>query len=337
MAEDTPLDAFVPDAKITREQGTQSDYEPVNLADDENLVEKVLGFLQGYYDKYKRERSELEDIWDVANWMLKCGQYESTRDSERGRTDRNSSENQTKTKTQQVGSTMFHRNAKQIAAILNEVVTTKRDPFRFKPIYNPKVFESGEEAEDQAIQHNLLMRWSRDHDDFSTKVIGLFWDLATYGNVPVYVGWRKRGAEILDRWKKGQKRPTRKFILTDNRPDWDWVPNELFYADQNIADIQKQNVILTKCLENVSNLRGMERTGEYINTNKIEKKHLYRGGDEDISNIREDKERNETYDSTTSDDYTGMTIQFDAHCLLPIDETKSGSGRWDPEKNEPKK
>ena len=338
MADDSPQDAFIPkNKKVEREKGTKTDYEPVNLATDEDLVKKVLPFIQTYYEKYDRERDEIEDIWDAANWMLKCGQYESTRETERARTDRNSSENQTKTKTQQVGSTMFHRNVKQLASILNEVLTAKRDPFRFKPIYNKKVFHSGEEAEDQAVQHNLLLRWSREHDDFSTKVIGLFWDLCTYGNVPIYVSWRKRGAEILDRWNKGQKKPTRKFILTDNRPDWDWVPNELFYADQNIADLQKQNCIITKCLENVSTMRGMERTGEYVNTDKIEKKHLYQGGDEDITNIREDKERNETYASTTSDDYTGTTLEFDAHCLLPIDESKPEGSRWDPENHEPKK
>lgn len=338
---DKDKDTFIPaeSTELKKEETLPKEHEEKNLAADEKLAEKLLPHIQYFYDKYKSDRSELEDIWEVADWMWKCGQNESIRETERIRQDRNAgddrSEYATKTKTQKVGSTLFWRQVRSRAAQLVAILNSRTDPFRYRSRWNEEIFESPEQADELANQHNLLMRWTRDADDFKIKSIELMYQLFKYGNIPIYMYWKEKYKEILDRWKPGEK-PSRKRLCVDCRPSCDWIQNEMFYADQNIGNIQDQQMILVKRRTNISKIRDLVRGGDYDadQVKTIGRGQIYKGGDREFG---ETKEENAGYASTTGDTETGEIIEFNVHAMLPIDESKPKGKRWDEDKHELKK
>lgn len=339
-------DSFLPteaDLKPARDAGLP--FDPTNLADDEELVKEVKSFLQYKFDTYKSQRSALEEIWNAANWMVNCGQDEATRESERTRTDRTASDNSTKTKSQRVGSTLFFRQVRSLAAVLREIVTSRKDPVKLKSRYNPAIYSSPEQADEMAESHNTLLRWSGDHDGFRKKFVGFAWDLMVYGNVPVYVKWVKKHREVLDKFpvmsgkeiKKDENgkpivRLARKEMITENRPDWDWLDNLNFFADQNVPEIQDQVAILIRNPENISHFIDGVREKQYINFDKITESMQYKGGD---SANQDDRARNEGMDSPPDKSNTGIYLRFTCYAQLPIDESAAKGKRWQPNKATP--
>lgn len=331
-------DVFIPEKSPDQDPlASISGIERKNLADDTDLVKQVMTHLERYYQKYRTDRSELEDIWQTADWMFKCGQNETRRESERTRLDRQDSDYLTMTKAQKCGSTIFFKQVRAITALFVSYLTSKKDPYTFKSRSNPDIYESDQQADDLARQHNLLMRWSRDQEGFVPKCIELFMQLVKYGNLPVYSRWVRRVRDVLDRWpsENGGTVIERRSVVADNRPVLEVVPNENFYADQNIGCIQQQNAIIVRSMANITNLLQGSRDGDYINVENITAEHVYQGRDED--DMRTEKEDNSGYSANTSDVNTGTFLQLDAHCLLPIDETKGKGKRWDATKHEPKK
>lgn len=328
-------DVFIPDeAPDLSEFAGNPEAIDANLADDEDLAKQVNAHLYRYYEKYKTDRDELEEIWATADWMFKCGQDEARRESERTRADRQA-DDLTKTKAQKVGSTMFFKQVRAITALFVAYLTSKKDPYTFRSRYNPDVFGSDQQADDLARQHNLLMRWSRDQEKFVPRSIELLMQLVKYGNLPIYSRWVRRVREVRDRWPTpdGGTVVERRTVISDNRPTVDAIPNENFYADQNIGDIQKQNCIIVRSLANITDILGA--SNDYTNIDRLTASHVYQGRTED--DVRTDKEDNQGYASNTSDINTGTFLQFDAHALLPIDETKPKGKRWDAVKHPPKR
>lgn len=358
-------DVFIPEEQTAEERLEENprieapidnQQDRVNLADDPDLAEKVMSHLSYYYDKYQSERGELEDIWEAADWMIKCGQNETVRETERLRTDRQNDE-MTKTKSTNVGSTLFFRQVRALAAQFVNVISSQKDPFRYKSRSNPMVFYSSGQADELANQHNMVMRWTRDQEDFEIKSIELIWELIKYSNIPVYSWWKRSTKDVLDRYPvvpsedrglltkikdfltqnpETTDMPTvleRRPMLVDNRPVCDWISNWNFYADQNIGDIRKQNCVIVKSQASIIDFLAGERDEDYINVDKITDAHVWDGADDDS---RGEREKNEGYSSETNSVNTGSFLQFDAHVLLPIDESKSKGKRWDDKKNIPK-
>lgn len=325
-------DAFVPEiTKIPVEPLMTPQVEFKNLADDEDLVKHVLDHIQYTFNKYRSNRSELDDIWDAADYMLKCAQSETQREVERGRNDRDSSDNTTKTKSQKVGSTLFHRQIRTLAALLIDILKSRRDPFLFQSRSNPDVPYSGFQVHEQAEQYNALMRFTREADKFDEKAIELAWELLTYGNVPIFVGWREKRAEILDRQQQpdGSTSVVRKEVLTEFRPSMSWINNRQFYADQNVPMRNQTSFGITSAAS-WSDMYDMQRNGEYLNVENLTASHLYQGG---ANEARDTEDVNSGYGASTNDTQTGMFRQFDWYAMLPIDEDRGAGKRWDDKKN----
>lgn len=315
-----------------------------NLAEDTELVKKVMDYLAPVLEKFKSDRSEIEDLWELGDMMYQCGQNQTLVDTERTRVNR-VSDDMNQTNSQKVGSTIFRRQVNTLAALFYRILTSAKDPYLFKPRSNPELFFSGEQADELANQHNLLMRWTRDQDGFRKKSIELFTELLTCSDVPVGVRWHRKSSEIYDRWpvldENGKVIKTRvgrrKGVLVENRPSFFMIEPSRFYCDQNIGEIQQQQALFIESFANITDLLDGERLKEFKNVDKVDGKHQYKGS-EDESDLRESKETNLGYSSTTSNSSTGLYRQWDCHCLLPIDPDKpEGEGRWDEKKHEPKR
>ena len=346
----------VPEPVDSPEDNADDVLQRVNLADDDDLVKHVMAHLESKLGKYKTERGELEDIWQVGDYMLKCGQDATLQESERERIDRQG-DDMNKTKAQKVGCTMFFRQVRTLAALFTDILTSKRDPFVFRSRNNPDVFFSAGQADELAEQHNLLMRWTRDQENFTVKCIDSFFSLLTHGNIVLHSRWLRRKADILDRWpvmvdvpggidpETGEEIPAtrkvdgtkieRRMITVDNRPVMDVIPIEDMYCDQNIGDMQKQQVVIISSPVPYSDILDVEREGEYVNVDKIDSTKIYQGRTSD--SMHADRETNAGYESGTDDSATGLLQQYDATAMLPIDESKPAGKRWDSKKHVAKK
>lgn len=337
-------DAFIPTEveTIPKPKNLRSIFRGANLADDPELCKMVMGYLDKYYQKYRADRSEMEELWRTMDWMWKCGQDETIRETERTRLDRQG-DDLTKTKAQKVGSTMFFKIIRSLAAQFVNVLFSKTDPFHYRSRSNPELFYSDQEAAMLANQHNLVMRWCRDQENFTVKSIEFLTQLLKYGNAPVICRWFRKSAEVLDRWpvgkdQKGKMKTKigRRDVLTDNRFTWDSINIENLYADLNIGDMQKQNCIITLSSAILNEILDGKRVGDYINVDKVNEDHLYPGSS-DNDETRRAKETNAGIDSTSSDSNTGTFLMWDSMVYLPIDDKAEIGKRWNPKTNIPRK
>jgi len=347
-----PEDIFVPEeVEIEPQPIRRSEYEPVNLADDEELCKEVIKQIQYDYTKYDNDREELDDIHETNDYMFKCSQDATLQEEERKRLERETGDDGEElnyTKSQKCGSTLFHRQVRLLAAFVVDILFSKKDPFTFRARYNPNIFSSPEQADELATMHQLLMRWTMDADNWRTKAIEIVYQLLKYGNIPICVYWKTKTAEILDRWpvlnKAGEQQfdddgraiteIERRRVVTECLPTLEVVLNDNFYADQLIGNIQDQISIIVKSMTNIPALRDLQRDGEYVNADKLTKQHIYTG---QHSEARDQKDLNAGYDSHPSETNSGQTVLYDCYRLLPIDESKPKGKRWNPEEHELKK
>jgi len=335
-------DTFIPsEADVTEisEDVEQSVSEPLfpNLAEDEELVAKVKAFVGHYYDKHKSNREPLEDVWNVADWMFKCAQDDATQSVESGRTDRTSGSDDMKTtKAQKVGSSVFFREVQTLAAMFSQIINDSKTPLRLIPIYDTNTPDSSAAPIEESDTGNLLLRQTMEWDDMRRKLVELAVMLFKYGNIPVCIEWKKEYSEVLDWFTQADgitKTLQRKKVPTKNYPSLGWILPENFYFDPNIGDIQSQPCIMVKGPVGIGDILNQVEVGEYVNFDKINKSHLYRG---DTIGTKDNKEANSGLDGT-DDLTTGLFLQFDIHCMLPIDETKPKGKRWDDKKHVPKR
>ena len=340
-------DAFIPTEALQddlpKPKNVQRIFRGDNLADDKALCLQVMLHINRKYQQYRSDRWTMEELWRTIDWMWKSGQDEATREKERTRLDRQG-DDLTKTKAQKVGSTMFFKIIRSLAAQFVNVLFSKTDPWKYKSRSNPEIFYSDRHGEQLANQHNLVMRWNRDQENFTVKSIEFLFQLLKYGNMPIVCKWFRRSQEVLDRWPtkkpvEGQATETkigRKSCLTDNRFEWTPFPIESFYADLNIGDMQKQNCVLTYSSANLFDILDGSRLGDYINVDQIDEGHLYQGsGDNDQTRVQ--RESNSGLNPTTSDTNTGTFLLWDCMAYLPIDDTKPIGERWNPKAYIPKK
>jgi len=336
-----PMDpnAFIPtELEAPESPDLSSAFDAENLAGDANLSKTVFEYASTYLKKHRDQRWELEELWKVEDWMLKCGQDEGRRETERVRTDK-TGDTMTETKSQKIGSTLFYKQVRTLLANFAAILYSRKDPYKFKPRSNPEVFASEKQSDDLAHQHDMTMRWSRDQENFTVRGIEFLAEILAHGNVPIYSKWVRKSKEILDRWPvlvDGEQVGTtleRRLTPTENRPEVDYLDNERFYADQNIPSCQKQNCIGIESPASMEDILQGQRNEGYLNVDQITSSFLYKGDD---SGVTSQKESSAGYSGATDDTNTGTFMQYDVYVRLPIDETKKGDARWNPGKHEAK-
>ncbi len=347
-------DAFVPELKkITAAPIRPLPFKRDNLADDEELCKLVLAHLGEKYDTYSSDRKPLEQLWDSFDYMMKCGQHDTQRETERDRVDADSDDYMTRTKTRNIGSTIAARAVRLLASFLIDVLNSKPDVCRFTSRYNPVVPSSGEQADEEAAIRQAMIRYTRQAEGFDKKSVEFAYTLFTYGNVPVFAGWKQRREKIAVRKEVAptmgaqlkaffsREKPQAKSqvveeeVLLENRPDFGMIPNEDFFADNNIPSIQRQHCMFTRSLAGWGELYNAQRQGQFLNVETLTAQNFYKG---DTSGIEEKRQDNAGQESTMDDTKTGVFLQYQAFVELPIDESKpKGKSRWNEEKHIPQR
>ena len=299
-----------------------------NYADDEDISGKVLDLIDRYYQRYQSDHEDMiDDVWKVADFMYRCGKNNSLRATK-----------QTDTTRADTGSTLFFRQVRTLASQLIAILNSRPEPYKYVPIYTSNFFSKHEEGKALAEQVNVLDKWTRKNDEWGKKTTEAIWQLIKYGNVPVIFQWDRLLA------KRMARRPVRigegteqenvvgyDYVEEDrvvrNQPTLRFWPLQDFYADRSIDDLNDQNCVIMRSVVNYAELYDGQRSGYFINVDKIDANDIYRG--ETDQNMRTHRADNMNI-SEADDMDTNNFKRWDVFVRLPLEE-----GKWDEKKNKP--
>ena len=310
---------------------------PLNYADKPDIVDKVRPILDEAFRLYKTQRDPYEEIWEVLEDMWRCGQNETVRESERGKFDslsENTSVGDLTENRSRVGSTLHFRNIVTLAAQKIRVLNASESPFEYVPRYNPSVFSTYEQANQQADQYNTLMRWTRKRDGFAVKMIDSAVQCSKMGNVPVMVHWRKRTAVRKMRvpvYSQVFPEKVVDHVIVDVEypvechPTLEVLPIENVFADTSIGNLQDQDCVIVRGIVNMSEFYSGKRSGIYKNVDEVKPIHKWRPGADDEDDVRRERKLSSGLEEDTDEGESCGYVKLFAWVRLPLTD----DGKWD--------
>jgi len=314
--------------------------KPKDLSDNEDVTKQALDAANEFHVKFKTQREQFEEIWNVADYMRKAAQNRTLNQSEMTK-GVNPSWDAGTNEQSETGSTTFFRQQKQSASQLVSVAGSSDAPFRYSPVRNPGIFDSESDGREQADSWNTLAKWTMRADEFDMKFIDFAWDLKTFGNVPVMFYQEREKRKVMIRKPKyhmetkpetGEPMAVRDEgydeneveVWTKNYPSFKTLPVDSVYADIFIPDLQHQDCVVIPTFVSLSDLIAMNNA-ELINSEqfeKLDKKDVWDGTTE----ITAKKRQMENANMSTPTQVTDQFIMWDIFLRCPIEKDK-----WDDE------
>lgn len=309
----------------------------LDLADNEELSVKVQKLAQDYYDKFASQRTEYEDIWKTADYMVKAAQNRTIATSEKTKGVNASWSTEPRAQT---GSTLFFQQWRHLSSQIASVALSRPVPFKFEPVTNEAVFHSSEDADEMAHQHNTLARWTLKQDRFASKFISFCHALKKYGNVPVLFFQNQKiekrtvmepqstfvpqpNGEVLE--IEGEAKPVEVDVVVENWPSWRALPPDAVYADVYIGTLQDQDCVVLPSLKSRAGMLAEVKGGNW-NQKQFEKvTATYKWDGSTNVSFRQDRMANEGLSAPPADG-TEMYMVWDIFIRCPIDGKK-----WDDE------
>jgi hypothetical protein len=301
-----------------------------NLAKDEKIANKVKDLASRYFERYRVEHDNMQErVWKIADFMYRCGKNNSLRKAK-----------QTDETRANTGSTIFFRQVRTLASQLIAILNSRPEPYKYVPIYTSNFFSKYEEGKALAEQVNVLDRWTRKNDNWGQKTTEAMFQLVKKGNLPVMVMWdRVLGKRMVKRPIRAGVDPetgmeqtlgyeyVEEDVIVKNQPSLKIWPLEDFYADPCIDELKNQNCVIMRSVVNYSELYDGQRSGYFINVDKLDAQDAFRG--ETYDNARDDRAQN--LNLPVSDDMqTNNFKRWDVFLRLPIE-----NGEWDDTKHKP--
>ncbi len=128
---------------------------------DETSLDKFAARAKGSYDEYVAQREDIDEEYEISDWMYKGGTYRGKFDKERRRWVPRMVEGKAN-----VGSLLFHRQVNTLAGMLGAILLSGRDlwKYRDKPVTgNPEAEETGKMTADHL---NALTKWCMKQDQW---------------------------------------------------------------------------------------------------------------------------------------------------------------------------
>ena len=321
-----------------------ADETPQSAVANEELVRKYTAEANRHYTRFYSQRRMNEIMWKVADYMYKGAQNRSiTKYEEQKGANLEDFPGNPSTEVAQSGSTLFHRQVRQLAAQGASVQFSRDVPFKYEPIINDDNPETYEKGESMAGQLNVLAKWTMKHDKFNKKSIEFWHQIFKLGNVPIIAeqvikkGVRKVREPIVQPMQNpatgeitsqvvGYNEFDQEFTV-ENHPSIRILPVETLYADMYIGNIQGQNCLVIPSLKNYSELLDGVRAGYYDSNNVISL-----AGEEMVGKYRWDGVSGEPLtrfklannEAIAGDSYTGQFLVWDVFMRSPIQD-----GTWD--------
>jgi hypothetical protein len=313
-----------------------------NILSNEESMRKVQTRASEFFSKFTQQRSSWEDIWKVADYMVKCAQNRAMYETEKTK-----GQNPTYSDGEraQTGSTLFFKLHRQLASQLASVALSGDRPFSYSPVVNTEVFGSEEESRAACSQANALARWTMKMDRFKVKFINFCHQLKKYGNVPVmfYQNYLEGEADVFEPkfettvdgegrlvQKQTGTKVSRKKVVKQNWPTFKVLPIDSVYADVLIGDLQRQECVIVVSAEPKSEIISRAVSGEYDREqcDKITSSHKWDGSS--YATMKQERLTNQDVESpmTATDQY----LVFDIFIRVPMDgEEYDETGETDPQ------
>jgi len=308
-----------------------------DLSEVEDITEKAQEAGAAFYEKFKTQRVEWEEIWQVNDYMAKAAQNRTLNSSEgiKGVNPAWSTGPRAQT-----GSTIFFQQYRQLGSQLSSVALSRDVPFSYSPVANEAVFMSAEDADAQASQWNTLAKWTLKKDGFARKFISFANQLRKYGNIPVLfyqnqkVGTRTimepqyevtagiDGQPIIN---EGEAIEREEEVVAENWPSWRALNVDGIFADVFIGNLQDQDCVVLPYLATKAKMLEKVRSEEW-NEKQVEKITSAIKWD-GTTNAQLKKQKIENQGMTPPQtDATDQYLVWDIFQRMPIDGKK-----WDDE------
>lgn len=317
-----------------------------NRADDEELVKKVQEACELYHQRYKSDRTDIDQKNKVADYMYACAQNRALLSSEKSK-----GMNLEKDTRSNVGSTLFFRQVNQLASQLVNVMQSKPDLWEYQPSVTTDVDVSAEVGISRINMANALARWTRRQSGFDEKIPEFAVMLFKYSNI--FIGVRQVREVHMTRCSRPIYEPDENGVpvltgseqyieekVHKNFPEFFFPHPDMFWADKYVPTVQKQNCVIFGNPTSMSELWAESKLGYFSEKQykEISANHKWQGSDS--SSVRGNESTNrETQISDSSagssgqnDKSTGLYMKWDVWIRAPIDD----SGKWDDDKNPPK-
>ena len=298
------------------------------FVDNEEAVKAFAKSADDGFSTYVTQKAEINDKLKVADGMYAAMQNRALLSSEKTQ-----GLNLDKDTRANVGSPLFHRQVNVLAGLLLRVFDPSRDLFTYSPMSNPTVDLSADESEAEAVQFNLLAKWTRRQDEFDARLpewatnlfkysigfatIGMKREFAkkisTVPNVSL-VGQNPDGTPIYDITETQVEEE----VMTKNFPSINFIHPSRVYMDRYIPDSERQNLAIVLTLRSRTEIYQDVKAGIFNEEayKKISKNMTWDGNYGSELQTEEATNRGEEYSPDNE-----LLLQWDIYQRLAVDDS----------------
>jgi hypothetical protein len=213
-------------------------------------TDAVTQFFQMAYREYERFKTDREAVGFDEQMEVNDGMYKAFRNRDLADADQNAyvddaaSEDDNERPTRaSVGSIRFFKLVNQRASLGDSIVNSVDVPWRYKPIANPHVWPSAQEAADQTAIHNVLGRYAWKRGQCTMRSFEFWQQIYKYGCVPIAVEWRHktRRLKVID---MNTGKPAWKDVIAECYPAWRVLSWSMVYLDIYAGPIENQTTVV---------------------------------------------------------------------------------------------
>lgn len=296
----------------------------VNLAGDEELVKKVLGFVQTNktFFETQAERKSFEDVCEKADRMVRCSRLRDENDP------------QYEDVASNVATTAVHQRIQTVTSNENSIYfpTTGDLPVENEPVEGATDYQAAE-GRRMADHHNLLLRYTFDKDNTESTIKDSIFMLNKYSNQMYRSDWVREQDVIRDRVPTRNKegeitgfRWVEKTVTKKDHPTFKAVPWDNVEFDARIDDMQMQTTVVEWDAIDISSLWGMQANGHYVNVQDLTSSNQQRGGEEETNELQ--KRQTNANEGTTVGDASPLFDRFTCWARVPV-KINGEKGEWD--------
>lgn len=318
------------------EENPAAPVKPVNLAEDEELIDHILRWTSERYGKYigQSARDKMKDDLIDADRMLRVSEVDGSTASEQ--------QLNTLSNYKTPG---YRRRCEIVAANVESLIVDGDDlPAEYVLPHVPDGMNQSQVEVKAVDQQNIWEKYVVEQDKRFDKLSELLYSTAGYANHAVEYGWKRKVQNIKTRKvatllrddETGEERimktEFRNEEIVEEYPTMDIFAVSDLVCDLTLPDIQSQECVFRLWDAPRHEVETFGRLGEYKNLKKLRNNSSVVQRNSERIELDDDKQTNA---GQSADDVASENVQLATiWCRLPIDVkkiTKNGAkaGAWD--------
>lgn len=290
-----------------------------------------------YYD----QRTDIDESYDMSDWMYKGGQARGKFDTERRKWCPREVDGKAN-----MGSIIAHRQINTLAGTLGAILMSGRDLWRYsdKPVNgNPS---SGDTGSMPAAQMDALSKWIQKNDNFDKKIPEFCVAINKHSNIFAWIGVKNEESTVMESTLEFEqigtdpitgvpqfnfvRKPAKRKAVKTPIPTVRFPYPRNVYMDRYISDVQDQEFVMVLSTTTKSKLMREGKWLDQIALSKLDPKAMEWDGNYGGEGKQSDEENADRDFSPTN---TGLMLRWDVYGRVPVKEGEyfDGTGELDPE------